>query len=311
MTKAPEAAKTGKETQVQTPAVIDKTLADSVLNKVKVFTANKDLRLPPDYSPENALKSAWLILIETKTSKSDGERPVLQVCSKDSIANSLLKMVLLGLNPAKGQCDFIAYGTTLSCDPSYFGNLALAKRLSGVKDIVPTIVYEGDVFEYEILPNGYKRVTKHIQSFENIDVNKIRGGYATVLFEDSKEEPYVEIMTMTQIRQAWQMGAMKGNSPAHKNFPDQMAGKTVISRAAKRYINSSDDSDLGLTNGDQRSIESKQQIAENANKEEITMDVKAEVIEEKKENPPETTQPQAIEVVPTAGSSSAGAIPGF
>lgn len=280
MTKQNETAKTGKEEKKQPEnqlVKVDKSLADSVLAKVKIFTANKDLRLPPDYSPENALKAAWLILLETKNSKDE---PVLAVCTKESIANSLLKMVLLGLNPLKKQCDFIAYGNKLSCNESYMGDISLAKRHGGVKDIFPTVIYEGDEFEYEI-KDGIKKVIKHVQKFENIDVNKIRGAYAVVYFEDNRE-PYTEIMTMAQVRQAWMQGAAKGNSPAHKNFPDQMAGKTAIARASKLFKNTSDDSDLGLEN-DSRASDSKQQIAEHANQEEIIMDTSAEVIEEKKD----------------------------
>jgi recombination protein RecT len=288
-------------------ATIDKTLADSVLNKVKLFTANKDLRLPPDYSPENALKAAWLILLETKDSKG---QMVLSVCTRESIANSLLKMVILGLNPLKKQCDFIAYGDKLTCNESYFGDISLAKRHGGVFDVIPTVIFEGDTFEYEI-KDGHKRITKHIQSIDNIDINKIKGAYATVYFEDKDHTPYIEIMTIIQIRQAWLQGAAKGNSTAHKNFTEEMSAKTVIARACKRFKNTSDDSDLGFENTtDERAVASKQAIADNANKEEITMDVKAEVVEEKKETPPTTTQSQNTEVVPNVNAEPSK-LPGF
>ena len=291
MVKNADSVKKTEEKQSQTPATIDRTLADAVLKKVQIFTANKDLRLPPDYSPENALKSAWLILLETKDSN---KKPVLEVCTKESIANSLLKMVLLGLNPLKSQCDFITYGDKLSCDPSYFGNIALARRHGGVKDIFATIIYEGDELKYSIT-NGYKKIDSHIQEFGNIDINKIKGAYATVYFEDKEgKEPYVEIMTMTQIRQAWMMGAMKGNSPAHKNFSDEMSGKTVISRAAKRFINSSDDNILGIESGDSQMASSKQQIEQGANKEEIRMSDAEIISESPKENKKsETAQTEA------------------
>ena len=37
---------------------------------------------------------------------------------------------------------------------------------------------------------------------------------------------------------------MKGKSPAHLNFRDEMAKKTVINRCIKNYINSRDDQDI-------------------------------------------------------------------
>jgi recombination protein RecT len=53
-----------------------------------------------------------------------------------------------------------------------------------------------------------------------------------------------EIMNFKQIQAAWNQGAMKGNSPAHKNFADQMSIKTAINRACKLIIRTSDDAVL-------------------------------------------------------------------
>jgi recombination protein RecT len=297
-------ADNGEEKKAMTPAVqLERTIADNVLNRIKIFTANRDIRLPENYSPENALKSTWLILLDTKD--KDG-KPALEVCTKDSIANSLLNMVLQGLNPVKKQCDFLVYGNKLTLQREYHGTIALAKRYADIKEPVGTVIYENDVFEYEILPNGYKRIIKHEQALENIDPNKIKGAYATLLFQDPKREPYIEIMTMAQIRQSWQQGATKGNSPAHRNFPDQMAVKTVISRACKLFISSSDDSSLfdEDNNGDARTLSAKQEITANANKEEITMDVSAEVVDDKatalqqSEKKPEMIQVETADKIP-------------
>lgn len=303
MTNKTEAANNGKEKQAITPAVqMEKTIADLVLNKVKIFTTNRDIRLPENYSPENALKSAWLILLDTKDRNN---APALSVCTKDSIANALLNMVLQGLNPVKKQCDFVVYGDKLTLQREYHGTVALAKRYAAVREPVGTVIYEGDTFEYSIEPNGYKRIIKHEQSLDNIDENKIKGAYATLIFEDPNRPPYVEIMTLQQIRQSWQQGATKGNSPAHKNFPSEMCKKTVISRACKLFISASDDSSLFDDDPqDDRTAAAKQAIAENANKEVITMD--AVVVEDKKEPAPkaEARQPEPV-------TAEAEKLPGF
>jgi len=287
-------AASGKETPAPVPAIqIDKTIADHVLNRVKQFTTNRDIRLPENYSPENALKSAWLILLDTKDKNGD---PALQVCTKDSIANSLLNMVLQGLNPVKKQCDFLVYGNKLTMQREYHGTVALAKRYGDVREPVANVIYEGDKFEYAIQPNGYKRITKHEQSLDNIDGNKIKGAYATLIFTDEKREPYVEIMTIAEIRQAWMQGATKGNSPAHKNFTGEMCKKTVISRACKLFISSSDDSSLfDEDSEDTRTVTAKAEIAENANKEELTMDAVAEVVTEEKAPAQPVKQPETVE----------------
>lgn len=308
MTNETKAAKTGTEKQPTTPAVqVEKTIADFVLNRVKTFTTNRDIRLPEGYSPENALKSAWLILLDTKDRTG---KPALEVCEKNSVANALLNMVLQGLNPVKKQCDFIVYGDKLTMQREYHGTIALAKRYADIREPVANVIYEGDVFEYEILPNGYKRILKHEQALENIDENKIKGAYATLIFQDPLQEPYVEIMTMKQIQQSWMQGATKGASPAHKNFPGEMCKKTVISRACKLFISSSDDSSLFDDDyRDERAEASKQVIAENANKEEITMDVKAEVVEDKKSRP--EPQPKDAEMVTTESMPQGEKLPGF
>ena len=68
-------------------------------------------------------------------------------------------------------------------------------------------------------------------------------------------------------------GVMKGGSPAHKNFDDQMVKKTVINRACKTLINSSDDTALYTTdesdNVDYIANSVHAQIEEDANKGDI------------------------------------------
>ena len=146
-------------------------ISEQVLNKIEKFQADGTMTLPANYSVENHMKSAWLILQSTKD--RDG-RPALQVCTKESIANSLLDMVLQGLSVSKNQGYFIVYGNRLEFQRSYFGTVALAKRTGGIKkEPVANVIYEGDDFVYTIDPNtaGIK-IIKHEQKIENID-NKI------------------------------------------------------------------------------------------------------------------------------------------
>ena len=306
MAKQDEKAGSAPATQQkkQELAVLEKTITDQVLARVQEFQKNGAIRLPKDYSPENAVKTAWLVLLETTDRNG---KPVLEVCTKPSIANATLKMILLGLNPMKKQCDFVAYGTTLTLQVEYHGNIALAKRLGDVKNATANVIYEGDKFAYEIDTNtGFRVIKEHIQNFENIDNNKIKGAYAVLTFENDSQ-PYVEIMNMMQIRQAWQQGATKGNSPAHKNFPEEMAKKSVISRACKLFITSSDD---GALYNDEELKEdivketAKQTVSDNAHNEHIDMDdaeyedvtTQQQPEQKQSEKQPETQQePQANE----------------
>lgn len=213
-------------------------ISEQVLSRIEQFQKDGSMILPKNYSVENHMKSAWLALQEVEDKE---HHKALQICTKESIANSLLDMVLQGLSVSKKQGYFIMYGNKLIFQRSYFGTIALAKRAGGmVSEPVANVIYEGDDFQYEIDPKTAKvSIVKHSQKLENIDNSKIKGAYALVTLADGTTQ--VTIMSMQQIRAAWEQGATKGNSPAHKNFAEEMAKKTVIGRACKAIINSSDD----------------------------------------------------------------------
>ncbi|MCQ4139194.1 recombinase RecT [Chryseobacterium sp. EO14] len=272
---------------------VKKDISAQVLAKVDAFQAAGELRIPKDYSPENALKSAYLILTEQENSQ---KKPVLEVCTKESIANALLKMVVWGLSPMKKQCDFIPYGNKLECSIEYTGNIVLAKRFGGLKDIKARAIFKQDQFEFEVNPEtGKIKIVTHKQTLESIGSKDVVGAYAVMEMADGGRD--VEIMSMQQIRDAWNQGAMKGNSPAHKNFPDQMAMKTVINRACKLLIRGSDDAvlfgddDENAKPLDRVSEDVNQNIRENANKETLSFeDVEDAKFEEIKDEPAEISE---------------------
>lgn len=223
-----------------TPAKFTESTADQVLANISKLQEAGELRLPPDYSAENAVRSAWLMIQEVE---NRDKKKAVDICTRPSIANAMLDMVLQGLSPVKKQCYFIVYGDKLMLSRSYIGTYAVARRVAKVIDAVANVVYEGDEFQFEIdNRTGRKKVVSHSQSLDNINTDKIRGVYATVIMEDGSS--YVEIMTMPQVRKAWAQGQTKGDSPAHKNFPDEMAKKSCIGRALKLLIGGSDDSGL-------------------------------------------------------------------
>jgi recombination protein RecT len=236
-------------------------MVEKVLTKVNSLKEIGGIALPPDYSAEHALRSAWLILQDMK---DRANLPVLKTSTPDSIANSLFNMVVQGLNPAKRQCSFILYGDKLTMQREYAGSIALARRYSAMKNIYAGVIYKGDVFEYAIdTTTGMKKITVHAQRMENLDDAKIIGAYAVVTFDDGSVN--TEIMTMAQIQKSWEQGPTKGKSPAHTNFPGEMAKKTVINRACKLLIASSDDSVLMEPGEDGRMGRAKAEIESVAN----------------------------------------------
>lgn len=243
---------------------ISSKITSEVLNSVNSRIEAKALTLPKDYSAENALQAAYLQL-------KDDPNKVLEKCTYESVTKALFDMTTKGLNPAKNQCYFIPYGNELKLSISYMGNIALAKRFGGVKTIKGQAIFEGDDFAFEVDPvSGRKRIIKHKQTLESIGTEKVMGAYAIVEFEDGSLD--AEIMNIKQIQKAWNQGAMKGNSPAHKNFPDQMAIKSVVNRATKIIIGSSDDSIFYEDTADKVQADVNHEIKENANKKEIVFD---------------------------------------
>jgi recombination protein RecT len=222
-------------------ALLKRDTVDIVAQKVRQYQESGELHFPADYSIENAMKSAWLAL-QAAVDKSG--KPALEVCTKDSIANSLLDMAIQGLNPAKDQCYFVVYGSKLVCMRSYFGSMAVVKTVAGATDVWAEVVYKGDEFTYEIA-KGRKTVTKHVQKLENVKVENIAAAYAVIEFGGTRPD-HVEIMTIDEIKRAWAQGQTykpDGNG-VHQKFAEEMAKKTVINRACKAFINSSNDSSL-------------------------------------------------------------------
>lgn len=219
-------------------AMAKNEILESTEKRIGELVDSGMLHLPPNYSAANALRAAWLILQETV---DRNKKPVLEVCTRPSIANSLLSMVIQGLDPNRNQCYFIAHGTQLTLRRSYFGTLALAKRLGGVKDAYAEVIYDGDEFEFET-ERGRKKILRHKQTLESIAKGKVLGAYVVVEMEDGRED--AEVMPMVEIQKAWAKGG--DNNPARRDFPGEMAKRTVMNRALKRHINSSDDSHLGI-----------------------------------------------------------------
>jgi recombination protein RecT len=277
-------------------AEIKKDISTQVLAKIDSFQKSGELTLPKDYNAENALKSAYIIL-------SDPKNNILEKCDKGSVAEALLKMVVYGVSPIKKQCYFIPYGNKLECSISYAGNIAIAKRYGKLKTIKANAIFKGDTFEFEVdAVTGRRKIIKHIQTLDSIGTNEIVGAYA--VYELTDEVTDVEVMNINQIRMAWGQGGSKGASPAHKNFADQMAAKTVINRACKLLISSSDDSVLYDPLEDEKVIDVtaenvSHEIEQEANKQPLNFsDVEEAVVEDEAQEEAAATTLEFEEEVP-------------
>ena len=253
-------------------ALIKKDTVDVVADRVRKFQENGELHFPANYSPENAMKAAWLTIQETYNKDN---KPALEVCTRDSIANALLNMVVQGLNPVKKQCYFIVYGNKLTLQRSYFGAMHIAKTVDpNIADIVAEVIYKGQPFKYA-KKNGRNYIVEHQMELGD-DKKEIVGAYCQVLYKDGSEN--ATVMSIDEIMSAWtkspthpidQNGDLKATS-THAQFTGEMAKKTVINRACKSIINSSGDDSLlieayRLTEADAAEAQAQEEIEARAN----------------------------------------------
>jgi len=211
-------------------------LTDIVLERINQMKSTQNLSLPKNYNASNALNAAFL---ELQKVQDRNHQPALDVCSRDSIVKSLLDMTLQGLSPAKDQCYFIVYGKELQMQRSYFGTVAAVKRLDGVKKVRAEVVHEGDEFEIGSNEDMELVVKKFVPKFENIS-KPIIGAFALIKTDEGIS---YTVMNMDEIKQSWSQTRQKNNK-VQQNFSQEMAKRTVLNRAAKMFINTSDDSDL-------------------------------------------------------------------
>lgn len=218
-------------------------------NLVKLELKQSSVITPANYSFENALKSAWLILQETV---DRNKKPALEVCSQESIQNAILNMALQGLNPAKNQCYFVVYGRQLQLIRSYMGAQMTAKLVNpDISDIRAQVVYAGDQIEIDV-EHGRDVIKGHKRQFGSINKAEIVGAYAIAVGLDETRHLYTEIMTLDEIKASWKQSKMSAvaesgainQSSTHGKFTGEMAKRTVINRLCKRIINTSDDSAL-------------------------------------------------------------------
>lgn len=225
--------------QISNNQIMEKNLADNVQNRVLELTNKGRLNLPKNYSVGNALSSAWLIIQDLK---DENNKPALEVCTKESIANALLEMAILGLNPVKKQGYFIVYGNRLGWFTSYFGKCASIKRLKGIEtEPIGTIIYEGDNVEIGYNELGEEIVLSHKTTWENKLKNNRVGAYATVIANGIKRSA---LMTKTEIKESWLKNPSPSNKRDHVDFEGEFMKRTVINRLVKMILQTSNDDDL-------------------------------------------------------------------
>lgn len=247
---------------------------------VRNLLAQGNLVLPADYSVENALKFAWLALQEVQ---DKDKNPALRVCTPESVVNSLFTMVAQGLTVEKKQGYFMVYGKSLAFQRSYFGDMALAKRVRPGIEFYYGVVRKDEEFTWTSVAG--RTIVSHKASLDTLN-NPIVAAYCGVLGPNG-EDLGADIMTMERIKKSWSKSKTAHfKESTHNEFPEEMVLRTVIRHRAKAIINSSSDAEL------LKAVEQSERVAalaavnvdaaENANGELLSLDASTqsgEVIE--------------------------------
>lgn len=288
-----------KATTTNTPETKGK-VTSQVLAQIEALQAKKQIQLPADYAPGNALTSAWLKLNEVQNLD---KRPILTngqltgVVTLNSVVNALHDMAVQGLNPGKTQCYFIVYGDRLVMQRSYFGDMAIAKRIMPGIEFYYDVIREGEVFSTTKIMTSRGLITtisKHEQAFPN--AGKIIGAYCGVVNSSTGENLGVDVMDIDRIKKSW--GMSKTYKPTgdgtHNKFEAEMAIRTVIRHRCKAIFNSSDDAvllaSINRSDSDALEAEAADIISENANRETLSLPA----AETKAETPVHDPKPVAV-----------------
>lgn len=233
-----------ENTQHQVAPKKSNSLVESIQNRVVALQQQNKLYLPKDYSVGNALQTAWLQILQTKDKNG---ALALNVCTKESVANALLDMAIMGQNPAKTQGYFIVYGDQLTWFPSYFGKCASLKRVKGIDtEPIGTLIYEGDEVVLAHNELGEEIIQEHKTTWENKLQGKIIGAYATVYCKGIKRSA---VMTRAEIDESWNAQKLIKNQKVNDGetktkFIGEFCKRTVINRVVKMILKTSNDEDL-------------------------------------------------------------------
>lgn len=188
------------------------------------------MTIPEGFSPANSLKKARFMLNDMKV----GGKPVLEVCTEESVMQALLDSVAKGLDFSESQIYFIPRGNQMTTMESVYGRIVRARRASKNYKPIVGYVHEGDIFDFGVdIETGYTKIIEHKTSIENLDKPFI-AAYAYVADNDGNTDVF--IMTRKEWLKSWTKSS-NGASVA-KDFERDMIYRTIIKKSTKSLVNS-------------------------------------------------------------------------
>ncbi|MCO5730143.1 RecT family recombinase [Rhizobium sp. SSA_523] len=158
------------------------------------------------------------------------QNPEILKCSELSIKREIRKCAADGLVPDNKEAAMIPYKGELQYQPMVLGIIKRVKELGGVFSIACNLVFEKDEF---ILNEADPDSLIHKSDPFSKDRGKVVGGYS--IFRDGdKKVMHLETMSMDDFDRV-RKASKAPDSPAWKNWTNEMYRKAVLRRGAK-YI---------------------------------------------------------------------------
>ena len=223
---------TQTNTQVVSTEKIASQYSNAISEWISTGISDKGLKVPAGYDYQNEVTSALLHIAQNVRDKN--KTPALEVCTRDSVMSSLRDMAIQGLSFTRHHVYFIVRGKQLMLMESYFGQVFALKNMDPNLEVGANVLYEGDEYEYctdEI--GSYNYVTNVRSKLANRD-KPIIGAYGTIFDKTTGKRIYGCVMTMQEIRAAWQHAQ---THDVQNDFPQEMAKRTLIKRLIKLYLN--------------------------------------------------------------------------
>ena len=205
-------------------AVIDWIQNDLKGNKISMVA-------PPGYDWKTEVETALLYIFQNCN---------LSGVSPDSIMSGIRDMVLQGLSVTRKQIYPIPKAGKLTMQRSVYGTEAALLRMFPNFRVTANVLYEGDEYHYAYDDvGGYFYVTDVKARIENIG-KQIIAAFGQIYDAEKKERVYACVMSWDEIQQMWAKSSDKSHS-THRQFPQEMAKRSLINRMCKHYINAARD----------------------------------------------------------------------
>lgn len=196
----------------------------------------KELALPTSVSPE-AFRNAAIVAVQ--------DNPAILSCDKPSVFRAIRRLAASGLVPDGREAAIVPFKGKAQAMPMVAGIIKTARNSGEIASLWADVIYQGERIEVWI--EDGERKWNHVQeNGARIDPitrgGEVIGAYAVAKLKDGTVD--FEPMGKEQIEKRRKASAsQKSQEPTGvwKDWPEEMAKKTVIRSLAKRLPMSSDD----------------------------------------------------------------------